>query len=182
MKKRQILVLTGMGVGLVGSLVGAVLTNKMYKGNREAIQNGEIKDDKEIKKAKLKTGTTALGTTILAGLAIASGAGLAMNYVKNEKDEKNKDYGKYFVEPNKAYDNNYVSEVDEEMEDNEWLKALESGSDLIQEIEDKNIGDSIDEEINEFITDMNAEVEDLKEIKELEKNLVDLVDKAIEQL
>ena len=46
----------------------------------------------------------------------------------------------------------------------------------------KFIASSSPKEINEFITDMNAEVEDLKEIKELGQNLVDLADKAIEQL
>lgn len=119
MNKKTILTLTGIGTGLVGSIAGAVLTKKLYDGNKQKVENGDIKDEVEIKKAKLKTRASALGTTLLAGLAIASGAGLAMSYGKDDKNnDSNDDYGKYYIEPNDK-----INEIAKE--EDKWLYEIE---------------------------------------------------------
>ena len=178
MKKTQIMAITGLGAGVIGSVAGAIITGKMYKGNKRKIENGEFEDEKEIKKAKLKTGMTAVGTTLLAGLAVASGVGLAVGYTK---DDKNNNYnGGYLKEP----ENKNIEE------DEIWLRALSEESDLVDELiknnEEQGFGlQTMRDEIDEFVSGMqNNTSKDEALIKESEKiqNILDDIDDSIDDI
>lgn len=178
MKKTQIMAITGLGAGVIGSVAGAIITGKMYKGNKRKIENGEFEDEKEIKKAKLKTGISAVGTTLLAGLAVASGVGLAVSYTK---DDKNNNYnGGYLKEP----ENKDIEE------DEIWLRALSEESDLVDELiknnEEQGFGlQTMRDEIDEFVSGMqNNTSKDEALIKESEKiqNILDDIDDSIDDI
>ena len=178
MKKTQIMAITGLGAGVIGSVAGAIITGKMYKGNKRKIEDGEFEDEKEIKKAKLKTGMTAVGTTLLAGLAVASGVGLAVGYTK---DDKNNNYnGGYLKEP----ENKNIEE------DEIWLRALSEESDLVDELirnnEEQNVGlHTMRDEIDEFVSEMqNNTSKDEALIKESERiqNILDDIDDSIDDI
>lgn len=175
MKKTQIMAITGLGAGVVGSVAGAIITGKMYKGNKRKIEDGEFEDEKEIKKAKLKTGISAVGTTLLAGLAIASGVGLAVSYTK---DDKNNNYnGEYLKEP----ENNNIEE------DEIWLKALSEESDLVDELiknnEEQGFGlQTMRDEIDEFVSGMQDNTnkdETLTKESERIQNILSDIDDSI---
>lgn len=178
MKKTQIMAITGLGAGVIGSVAGAIITGKMYKGNKRKIEDGEFEDEKEIKKAKLKTGMTAVGTTLLAGLAVASGVGLAVGYTK---DDKNNNYnGGYLKEP----ENKNIEE------DEIWLRALSEESDLVDELiknnEEQGFGlQTMRDEIDEFVSEMqNNTSKDEALIKESERiqNILDDIDDSIDDI
>lgn len=178
MKKTQIMAITGLGAGVIGSVAGAIITGKMYKGNKRKIENGEFEDEKEIKKAKLKTGISAVGTTLLAGLAVASGVGLAVSYTK---DDKNNNYnGGYLKEP----ENKDIEE------DEIWLRALSEESDLVDELiknnEEQGFGlQTMRDEIDEFVSGMqNNTSKDETLIKESERiqNILDDIDDNIDNI
>ncbi len=178
MKKTQIMAITGLGAGVIGSVAGAIITGKMYKGNKRKIENGEFEDEKEIKKAKLKTGISAVGTTLLAGLAVASGVGLAVSYTK---DDKNNNYnGGYLKEP----ENKDIEE------DEIWLRALSEESDLVDELiknnEEQGFGlQTMRDEIDEFVSGMqNNTSKDEALIKESERiqNILDDIDDSIDDI
>ena len=178
MKKTQIMAITGLGAGVIGSVAGAIITGKMYKGNKRKIENGEFEDEKEIKKAKLKTGISAVGTTLLAGLAVASGVGLAVSYTK---DDKNNNYnGGYLKEP----ENKDIEE------DEIWLRALSEESDLVDELiknnEEQGFGlQTMRDEIDEFVSGMqNNTSKDEALIKESERiqNILDDIDDNIDNI
>lgn len=174
MRKAQILTLTGLGAGVVGSIAGAIMTNKMYKTNKEALENGEFDNEDKIKKAKWKTGLTAVGTTLLAGLAIASGTGLALSYSNENKD--NNDNG-YSIKP----------EYEVEEAERQWLEALQD-DDLIHGITEENIENSrwghtmAKDEIKDFIEGMtdNKGVEDMdvERIQNILEDTADSMEKA----
>lgn len=175
MKKTQIMAITGLGAGVVGSVAGAIITGKMYKGNKRKIEDSEFKDEKEIKKAKLKTGISAVGTTLLAGLAVASGVGLAVSYTK---DDKNNNYnGGYLNEP----ENNNIEE------DEIWLKALSEESDLVDELiknnEEQGFGlQTMRDEIDEFVSGMQDNTnkdETLTKESERIQNILSDIDDSI---
>lgn len=178
MKKTQIMAITGLGAGVIGSVAGAIITGKMYKGNKRKIEDGEFEDEKEIKKAKLKTGISAVGTTLLAGLAVASGVGLAVSYTK---DDKNNNYnGGYLKEP----ENKDIEE------DEIWLRALSEESDLVDELiknnEEQGFGlQTMRDEIDEFVSGMqNNTSKDEALIKESERiqNILDDIDDNIDNI
>ena len=178
MKKTQIMAITGLGAGVIGSVAGAIITGKMYKGNKRKIENGEFEDEKEIKKAKLKTGISAVGTTLLAGLAVASGVGLAVSYTKDDKD--NNYNGGYLKEP----ENKNIEE------DEIWLRALSEESDLVDELiknnEEQGFGlQTMRDEINEFVSGMqNNTSRDEALTKESERiqNILDDIDDSIDDI
>ena len=178
MKKTQIMAITGLGAGVIGSVAGAIITGKMYKGNKRKIENGEFEDEKEIKKAKLKTGISAVGTTLLAGLAVASGVGLAVSYTKDDKD--NNYNGGYLKEP----ENKNIEE------DEIWLRALSEESDLVDELiknnEEQGLGlQTMRDEINEFVSGMqNNTSRDEALTKESERiqNILDDIDDSIDDI
>ena len=178
MKKTQIMAITGLGAGVVGSVAGAIITGKMYKGNKRKIEYGGFEDEKEIKKAKLKTGISAVGTTLLAGLAVASGVGLAVSYTK---DDKNNYYnGGYLKEP----ENNNIEE------DEIWLRALSEESDLVDELiknnEEQGFGlQTMRDEIDEFVSEMqNNTNKDEALTKESERiqNILGDIDDSIDDI
>lgn len=175
MKKTQIMAITGLGAGVVGSVAGAIITGKMYKGNKRKIEDGEFEGEKEIKKAKLKTGISAVGTTLLAGLAVASGVGLAVSYTK---DDKNNNYNEgYLKEP----ENNNIEE------DEIWLKALSEESDLVDELiknnEEQGFGlQTMRDEIDEFVSGMQDNTnkdETLTKESERIQNILSDIDDSI---
>lgn len=172
MKKTQILAITGITTGVAGSIAGAVMTGKMYKKNKEAIENNEIKDDKEIKKAKWKTGMTAVGTTLLAGLALASGVGLAMDYLDNENND------------NDEFSKNYNKNYKEYEENQEWVKAVSEleesyGNDNIEQDNETN---TMDNEINEFIGSINNDKVISKEEINRIGDILDSTDKNMDKI
>ena len=173
MRKAQILALTGIGTGLVGSIAGAVLARKIYKNSKDKIESGEMNNEDDIKKAKWKTRFATAGAVAMTGLAIASGVGLAMQYAKEQEEENNKI--EYLTNPN--------------VEDNEeWLMALSQESDLIDELiknnEEQGLGlQTMKDEIDEFMSSMDEQLNnalDVKEIgldiKEIGEELGDLAD------
>lgn len=176
MKKTQIMAITGLGAGVVGSVAGAIITGKMYKGNKRKIEDSEFKDEKEIKKAKLKTGISAVGTTLLAGLAVASGVGLAVSYTKDDKNNNNYNGG-YLREP----ENNNIEE------DEIWLKALSEESDLVDELiknnEEQGFGlQTMRDEIDEFVSGMQDNTnkdETLTKESERIQNILSDIDDSI---
>lgn len=178
MKKTQIMAITGLGAGVIGSVAGAIITGKMYKGNKRKIEDGEFENEKEIKKAKLKTGITAVGTTLLAGLAVASGVGLAVGYTKDDKNNNNNNAG-YLNEP----ENKNIEE------DEAWLIAL-SESDLVDELirnnEEQNVGlHTMRDEIDEFVSGMQNNTDrDEALLKESERiqNILDDIDDSIDDI
>lgn len=166
MRKKTILALTGIGTGLVGSIAGTVLTKKLYDSNKEKIEKGEINNEEEIKKARLKTRLSAVGTTLLAGLAIASGAGLAISYSKDEKsNDSNEEYGKYFINPNDK--TNDIAE-----EDSKWLYEMEDEYDNLlnenkknEEISTREFGIKTDEnqmdKVKDILYDTEQSIEEI---------------------
>lgn len=178
MKKTQIMAITGLGAGVIGSVAGAIITGKMYKGNKRKIEDGEFENEKEIKKAKLKTGITAVGTTLLAGLAVASGVGLAVGYTKDDKNNNNNNAG-YLNEP----ENKNIEE------DEAWLIAL-SESDLVDELirnnEEQNVGlHTMRDEIDEFVSGMQNNIDrDEALLKESERiqSILDDIDDSIDDI
>ena len=174
MRKTEILAITGLGAGVVGSIAGAIMTNKMYKANKEALENGEFDNEDSVKRAKWKTGLTAVGTTLLAGLAIASGTGLALSYSNENKD--NNDNG-YSIKP----------EYEVEEAERQWLEALQD-DDLIHGITEENIENSrwghtmAKDEIKDFIEGMtdNKGVEDMdvERIQNILEDTADSMEKA----
>lgn len=175
MKKTQIMAITGLGAGVVGSVAGAIITGKMYKGNKRKIEDSEFEDEKEIKKAKLKTGISAVGTTLLAGLAVASGVGLAVSYTK---DDKNNNYNGGYL---KESENNNIEE------DEIWLKALSEESDLVDELiknnEEQGFGlQTMRDEIDEFVSGMQDNTnkdETLTKESERIQNILSDIDDSI---
>lgn len=167
MRKTQIMALVGIGTGVIGSITGAIITRNMYVKNKDKIESGEMNDEKEIKKAKWKTGTAAVGTTLLAGLAIASGVGLAISYTDEENEVG------LLEEPKSNID-----------EDDEWIKALNEESDLLDiSVADNNEDlHSMKDEIDEFVSSMNSDIEELEEMKEIGQNMIDSANEALEQL
>ena len=176
MKKTQIMAITGLGAGVVGSVAGAIITGKMYKGNKRKIEDGEFEGEKEIKKAKLKTGISAVGTTLLAGLAVASGVGLAVSYTKDDNNNNNCNGG-YLEEP----ENNNIEE------DEIWLKALSEESDLVDELiknnEEQGFGlQTMRDEIDEFVSGMQDNTnkdETLTKESERIQNILSDIDDSI---
>ena len=179
MKKTQIMAITGLGAGVIGSVAGAIITGKMYKGNKRKIEDGEFENEKEIKKAKLKTGITAVGTTLLAGLAVASGVGLAVGYTKDDKNNNNNNAG-YLNEP----ENKNIEE------DEIWLRALSEESDLVDELirnnEEQNVGlHTMRDEIDEFVSGMQNNIDrDEALLKESERiqSILDDIDDSIDDI
>ena len=180
MRKTEILAITGLGAGVVGSIAGAIMTNKMYKANKEALENGEFDNEDSVKRAKWKTGLTAVGTTLLAGLAIASGTGLALSYSNknnNDNDYDDNDYDEYST--------NSREELSES--EKEWLKALKD-NDLIDGITEQDVENArwahsmAKEEIKDFIEDMtdNKGVEDMdvERIQNILEDTADSMEKA----
>lgn len=175
MKKTQIMAITGLGAGVVGSVAGAIITGKMYKGNKRKIEDGEFEGEKEIRKAKLKTGISAVGTTLLAGLAVASGVGLAVSYTKDDKN--NNCNGGYLKES----ENNNIEE------DEIWLKALSEESDLVDELiknnEEQGFGlQTMRDEIDEFVSGMQDNTnkdETLTKESERIQNILSDIDDSI---
>ena len=180
MKKTQIMAITGLGAGVIGSVAGAIITGKMYKGNKRKIEGGEFENEKEIKKAKLKTGITAVGTTLLAGLAVASGVGLAVDYTKDDKNNNNDNNTGYLNEP----ENKNIEE------DETWLRALSEESDLVDELirnnEEQNVGlHTMRDEIDEFVSGMQNNTDrDEVLLKESERiqNILDDIDDSIDDI
>ena len=180
MKKTQIMAITGLGAGVIGSVAGAIITGKMYKGNKRKIEGGEFENEKEIKKAKLKTGITAVGTTLLAGLAVASGVGLAVDYTKDDKNNNNDNNTGYLNEP----ENKNIEE------DETWLRALSEESDLVDELirnnEEQNVGlHTMRDEIDEFVSEMQNNTDrDEVLLKESERiqNILDDIDDSIDDI
>ena len=180
MKKTQIMAITGLGAGVIGSVAGAIITGKMYKGNKRKIEGGEFENEKEIKKAKLKTGITAVGTTLLAGLAVASGVGLAVDYTKDDKNNNNDNNTGYLNEP----ENKNIEE------DETWLRALSEESDLVDELirnnEEQNVGlHTMRDEIYEFVSGMQNNTDrDEVLLKESERiqNILDDIDDSIDDI
>lgn len=180
MKKTQIMAITGLGAGVIGSVAGAIITGKMYKGNKRKIEGGEFENEEEIKKAKLKTGITAVGTTLLAGLAVASGVGLAVDYTKDDKNNNNNNDTGYLNEP----ENKNIEE------DETWLRALSEESDLVDELirnnEEQNIGlHTMRDEIDEFVSEMqNNTDKDEVLLNESERiqNILDDIDDSIDDI
>ena len=180
MKKTQIMAITGLGAGVIGSVAGAIITGKMYKGNKRKIEGGEFENEEEIKKAKLKTGITAVGTTLLAGLAVASGVGLAVDYTKDDKNNNNDNNTGYLNEP----ENKNIEE------DETWLRALSEESDLVDELirnnEEQNVGlHTMRDEIDEFVSEMQNNTDrDEALLKESERiqNILDDIDDSIDNI
>ena len=180
MKKTQIMAITGLGAGVIGSVAGAIITGKMYKGNKRKIEGGEFENEEEIKKAKLKTGITAVGTTLLAGLAVASGVGLAVDYTKDDKNNNNDNNTGYLNEP----ENKNIEE------DETWLRALSEESDLVDELirnnEEQNVGlHTMRDEIDEFVSEMQNNTDrDEVLLKESERiqNILDDIDDSIDNI
>ena len=180
MKKTQIMAITGLGAGVIGSVAGAIITGKMYKGNKRKIEGGEFENEEEIKKAKLKTGITAVGTTLLAGLAVASGVGLAVDYTKDDKNNNNDNNTGYLNEP----ENKNIEE------DETWLRALSEESDLVDELirnnEEQNVGlHTMRDEIDEFVSEMQNNTDrDEVLLKESERiqNILDDIDDSIDDI
>lgn len=183
MKKTQIMAITGLGAGVIGSVAGAIITGKMYKGNKRKIEGGEFENEKEIKKAKLKTGITAVGTTLLAGLAVASGVGLAVDYTKDDKNNNNN---------NNNNDTGYLNEPENKNveEDEIWLRALNEESDLVDELirnnEEQSVGlHTMRDEIDEFVSGMQNNTDrDEVLLKESERiqNILDDIDDSIDDI
>ena len=180
MKKTQIMAITGLGAGVIGSVAGAIITGKMYKGNKRKIEGGEFENEEEIKKAKLKTGITAVGTTLLAGLAVASGVGLAVDYTKDDKNNNNDNNTGYLNEP----ENKNIEE------DETWLRALSEESDLVDELirnnEEQSVGlHTMRDEIDEFVSGMQNNTDrDEVLLKESERiqNILDDIDDSIDNI
>ena len=180
MKKTQIMAITGLGAGVIGSVAGAIITGKMNKGNKRKIEGGEFENEEEIKKAKLKTGITAVGTTLLAGLAVASGVGLAVDYTKDDKNNNNNNDTGYLNEP----ENKNIEE------DETWLRALSEESDLVDELirnkEEQNVGlHTMRDEIDEFVSGMQNNTDrDEVLLKESERiqNILDDIDDSIDDI
>ena len=152
----------------------------MYKGNKRKIEGGEFENEEEIKKAKLKTGITAVGTTLLAGLAVTSGVGLAVDYTKDDKNNNNDNNTGYLNEP----ENKNIEE------DETWLRALSEESDLVDELirnkEEQNVGlHTMRDEIDEFVSGMQNNTDrDEVLLKESERiqNILDDIDDSIDDI
>ena len=182
MKKTQIMAITGLGAGVIGSVAGAIITGKMYKGNKRKIEVGEFENEEEIKKAKLKTGITAVGTTLVAGWAGAAGVGVAVDYTKDDKNNNN----------NNNNDTGYLNEPENKNieEDETWLRALSEESDLVDELirnnEEQNVGlHTMRDEIDEFVSEMqNNTDKDEVLLNESERiqNILDDIDDSIDDI